>query len=251
MTEPTNGARRLKIIAKVQALLSRTTENGCTEAEAVEAAAKADELMREYDLTYTDIEAELKSDSYGARARPSPGVRAKREHESWRCHSSIGMYWDCKCWGHGKMLVFFGSRADTEAAHLMAVMIQIAMDSEWARYQNSPARPGHVHGRTLRASFMAGMVIRINQRLKEMKDRRTAANGPVTGTALVVVKGQVVTEKYGQYLRDNGIKISKSRASGLNVGDSGAYAAGQQAASRIDLGGTKVGGAGNTRIGQG
>ena len=41
---------RNKIIRQIKALRARTVENGCTEAEATEAAAKADELEQEYNI---------------------------------------------------------------------------------------------------------------------------------------------------------------------------------------------------------
>jgi hypothetical protein len=47
---------RSKIIAKIRSLLQKTYANGCTEAEAMAAAAKAAELMAAYDLSMTDVE---------------------------------------------------------------------------------------------------------------------------------------------------------------------------------------------------
>ena len=45
---------RLK--TRIQGLRSKTTDNGCTEAEALLAAAKVAELLDRYDLSLTDIE---------------------------------------------------------------------------------------------------------------------------------------------------------------------------------------------------
>jgi len=45
---------RLK--ARIQGLRSKTTDNGCTEAEALLAAAKVAELLDRYDLSLTDFE---------------------------------------------------------------------------------------------------------------------------------------------------------------------------------------------------
>jgi hypothetical protein len=49
-------AERAKIVERARALLSMTIENGCAEAEAMTAAAKAAKLMEEYDLALGDIE---------------------------------------------------------------------------------------------------------------------------------------------------------------------------------------------------
>ena len=45
---------RLK--TRIQGLRSKTTDNGCTEAEALLAAAKVAQLLDRYDLSLTDVE---------------------------------------------------------------------------------------------------------------------------------------------------------------------------------------------------
>src|SRR5690348_10094891 len=42
--------------ARIQALRAKTIENGCTESEALAAAAKVAELLDRYDLSLSDIE---------------------------------------------------------------------------------------------------------------------------------------------------------------------------------------------------
>jgi len=197
-----NKANRARIIVKVQALLSKTVDNGCSEAEALSAAGKADELMQAYDLTFTDIETEVRDETYGARKRPFAGGNGRRRafHEVRGCVCSIAAYWDCRAWSHNSDLVYFGSKDDSEQAHVMTDMLRLAMDGEWGQYLKSPDRNQTKHGKTLRASFMIGMSVRLAEQLRDMKAARSAATG--TGTALVVVKSQVVTEKYAQYLRE-------------------------------------------------
>src|SRR4051794_2555369 len=48
------GLDRLK--TRIQGLRSKTTDNGCTEAEALLAATKVAELLDRYDLSLTDVE---------------------------------------------------------------------------------------------------------------------------------------------------------------------------------------------------
>ena len=45
-----------KLKARIQALRAKTTDNGCTEDEALSAAAKVAELLDRHDLSLTDIE---------------------------------------------------------------------------------------------------------------------------------------------------------------------------------------------------
>ena len=82
---------RLK--TRIQGLRSKTTDNGCTEAEALLAAAKVAELLDRYDLSLTDIE-----------------IRAseceQRQYETYRkkripldgCIGAIANFCDCRVW---------------------------------------------------------------------------------------------------------------------------------------------------------
>jgi hypothetical protein len=49
---------RQEIAAKVRALLAKTVDQGCTEQEAIAAAAKAKELMDRYQVDLSEIELE-------------------------------------------------------------------------------------------------------------------------------------------------------------------------------------------------
>ena len=45
-----------KLKGRIQALRAKTVENGCTEEEALSAAAKVADLLDQYDLSLTDVE---------------------------------------------------------------------------------------------------------------------------------------------------------------------------------------------------
>ena len=54
---PTNHVADIdKLKARIQGLRAKTIENGCTEEEALSAAAKVAELLDTYDLSMTDVE---------------------------------------------------------------------------------------------------------------------------------------------------------------------------------------------------
>ena len=82
---------RLK--TRIQGLRSKTTDNGCTEAEALLAAAKVAELLDRYDLSLTDVEI-----------RDAPCEQ--REYETYRkkriplddCVGAIANFCDCRVW---------------------------------------------------------------------------------------------------------------------------------------------------------
>jgi Protein of unknown function (DUF2786) len=81
---------------RIQGLRAKTTDNGCTEAEALLAAAKVAELLDRYDLSLTDVEF-----------RDAPCER--REYETHRkkrtplddCIGAIANFCDCRGIGMG------------------------------------------------------------------------------------------------------------------------------------------------------
>ena len=102
---------------RIQGLRSKTTDNGCTESEALLAAAKVAELLDRYDLSLTDVEI---------RGAPCE----QREYETYRkkripldaCIGAIANFCDCRVWREKNQAgearyVFFGLRSDIEVAH--------------------------------------------------------------------------------------------------------------------------------------
>ena len=56
MNQSPNLAELDKLKVRIQALRAKTIDNGCTEDEALSAAAKVAELLDRYDLSMTDVE---------------------------------------------------------------------------------------------------------------------------------------------------------------------------------------------------
>jgi hypothetical protein len=98
---------RLKI--RIQGLRSKTTDNGCTEAEALLAAAKVAELLDRYDLSLTDIEI-------------CDSECEQREYETYRkkrvpldgCIGAIAKFCDC---------LGFGARRTRKARPAMSSLV--------------------------------------------------------------------------------------------------------------------------------
>jgi len=238
MTE-TNSTKREQIKARIRALLSLTVDRGATEAEAMSAAEKAGKLMAEYDLTYVDIEQEVRGERYGARGKSGYVRGSKRRrsyHEVHNCLVTIAEFFDCRVFtttinvnGGGGELVYFGSETATEFAHAMTDMIRIAMETEFARYLHE--NRGEIHGRKLRASFMFGMANRIIERLNEIMEERKVS--VPSRNAVVVIRKDVVTQLYAQMQQRYNLKPqaqAKSKKVNMN-----AYAAGQEAGNNVAL----------------
>jgi hypothetical protein len=236
---------RESIIRKLRAILAQTVENGCTEEEAMAAAARASVLMEKYALSFDDV-AELRDERYGARRRQFGGGTHRRRsyHEVWNLVGAIAAFCDCKVWRSANELVYFGTEHDTLLAHQLTDLIRVTMDQEFARYLKSDERDWDFHPKTLRANFLLGMIRRVNQRLfvlieqrREQIKKTAQEQGKVTatGNALVLVaKNEIVEERYNKFLDDTGLKMShKSRK--LWSRSENAYTAGRAAGDRVAL----------------
>src|ERR1700738_3467710 len=184
---------------RIQGLRAKTTDNGCTEAEALLAAAKVAELLGQYDLSLTDVEI-----------RDAPCE--EREYETYRkkripldaCIGAIANFCDCRVWREKNQAgearyVFFGLRSDVEVAHYLTELIDNALRSELGRDKKSPGyrRFRHQDRHVANSSFTLGMVASIAVKLTAMTRERDAVNNG-TGRDLVVLKASVVDAELGK-----------------------------------------------------
>ena len=205
MNEHPSPAAFDKLKARIQGLRAKTIDNGCTEGEALAAAAKVAELLDRYDLSLTDVEL-----------RDAPCERRAYEtHRKKRiplddCIGAIADFCDCRVWREKNRAgeagyVFFGLRSDIEVAHYLTELIDTAVRSELGRYKTTTdyQRFRHQERHIANASFALGMVASIADKLVAMKVARDEANHR-TGRDLVVLKAAVVDteiEKLGLKLR--------------------------------------------------
>lgn len=223
------------IKARILALSNMTTENGCSEAEALAAGAKLTALLDEHGISISDIERggteETRVDKEFTDGR---GVN----HEVQFCAMAIASLFDCKVWGTrlpaGRRTYYFGFPQDTAAALAVHNLVRDAMDAEWSAWSREAKRDGRIATASvsIKRAFLLAMAQRINQRLGEMKSARAQPAAVGGGTALVVVKDRAVTEAF----KATGLKLqSRSSASSGYDGGSGARAAGRAAGDRTNL----------------
>jgi hypothetical protein len=172
-------------------------DSGCTEDEALSAAAKVAELLDRYDLSLTDVEL---------RAAPCER-RAYETHRKKRiplddCIGAIANFCDCRVWREKNVAgessyVFFGLRSDIEVAHYLTELIDGAVRAELGRFKTSAAYSQfrHQERHLANASFALGMVASIADKLTAMKASRDQVNHS-TGRGLVVLKTSVVDAEF-------------------------------------------------------
>ncbi|MDB5393180.1 MAG: hypothetical protein JWM91_686 [Rhodospirillales bacterium] len=182
-----------KLYTRIQGLRAKTTDNGCTEAEALLAAMKVAELLDRHDLSLTDVEIR-----HGPCDRRAYETHRKKRIPLDDCIGGIAIFCDCRVWREKNQAgearyVFFGLRADVEVAHYLTELIDAAVRSELGRYKNSAdyRRFRHQDRHMANASFTLGMVASLADKLTAMKAERDAASRS-TGRDLVILKAAVV-----------------------------------------------------------
>jgi hypothetical protein len=221
----------VRVKARIRALAEKTVSNGCTEAEAMAAAEMVGRLLERYALSMQEIDVrqevcvQVEVPIGGKQRRPIDG-----------CVTAIARFCDCKVWisrDTGKPnYVFFGFEVDAALASYLFHVIDRAMRTEVMKFRVANPR---LRGLTLRRaskSFQQGMAARVADRLDEMHQARDAgvAAQHSTGTALILVKHQVVDDAF----RQTAIRlVSAGRLS--RVRSNGAFRHGFAAGDRVNL----------------
>jgi hypothetical protein len=239
--------KRSALLDKISALLTKTEQSGCTEAEALAAAELAEKLMAKYGLSLTELEA-ISSPAVACEADGTP-IGDQRCHEVVHLTNAIGVYTNTRSWYHtrgvihvskkerrlhqhrGVIAVFFGFPADVQVAIYLVNTLRIALDTEWRAYWRTYGKDSKTSARTARAHFMRGMTHRLSQRLREMKKAQGQANVNDCRT-IVLAKERIVNEA----IEAMGLKISHDHHRGPFYADPDAYAAGQAAGDRATIG---------------
>jgi hypothetical protein len=194
-----------KLRTRIQGLRAKTIDNGCTEGEALAAAAKVAELLDRHDLSLTDVEFQEASCE-----RLEYETHRKKRIPLDDCIGAIADFCDCRVWREKNAVgearyVFFGLRSDIEAAHYLTELVDSAVRSELGRYKTTAdyRRFRHQERHMANASFTLGMVASIASKLAAMKAQRDEVNHR-RGRDLVVLKTSAVDneiEKLGLELR--------------------------------------------------
>lgn len=215
--------QREKICARIRALLAKTVENGCTEDEAIGAAAKAAEMLERYNLTVDEVEL-----------RESQFTRHTERHDDpvgdrlWKPAAAISELTGARYWvakpGMPVEITFFGFEHEVLVAkYLLEIcarsmrLHEVVMRSQM-RLLNPSAQRRKI------APFLDGMADRLHARIKALKPAELA------GTGLVVLHRELID----QALKDEGLKLDKRRTRASRDREA-AYADGKLAADGVAL----------------
>ncbi|SNB74891.1 Protein of unknown function [Arboricoccus pini] len=188
---------RQRVKARIKALSLKTISNGCTEAEAMAAAAMVGKLLERYALSMEEID--IRQEACVTRAVT---LRGRQRRPVDGCIPAIARFCDCRVWLHrdatSARYVFFGFEADTEMSAYLFELIERAIATELSLYRQ---REQHLAGQALRhasRAFQHGMTLRLAERLDEARLEREQhlAGLRETGQALMIVKQSQVDDAF-------------------------------------------------------
>jgi len=185
---------------KILGLMAKTTDNGCSEHEAMAAAALVQKLLNQYQLSLSDIK--LKEQANCVKGKYDYKVR-KHGALYWVI-SGIGYFTDTTCWydergGDDGLIAYkyFGFEHDVIIAEYITKLCDWAIIYDGEDYKRSAfydAQPKGARRAKCLLDFRIGMANRLNKRLRDMKDEVNRQNA-TDGRSLVVVKGAIVKEE--------------------------------------------------------
>jgi len=218
--------------ARIRALRAMTIENGCTESEAMSAAALAAKILSEHGLTLEEVERIRAKQDVGADVEMT--AFKPRMPEISYCLVSIAQHFDCEVWSNSPVsFSLMGLPQDVFAAQTLTEIVADFMFVEWVDYEThkrrdppgwkqDPAKYDHI-----KQAFLGAMGVKISDRLRRAKhDLRTVSNG----SALVVAKHEIVRRA----MEAKGIHLQKGEPIKV-VDDFHASVAGAFAGKRVDL----------------
>lgn len=237
---------RTNLLNKIRALLSKTVEAGCTEAEAMSALSMAQAIMDAYEVTEEDL-IETKKES-----AVSETMKDMRDPHHIRAYitKSISRFTNTKSYkseirSQKWKYYFIGLPSDVEFAMWLTETLTMFVQKElknyiWANDYTSlepPAKRRIING------FVFGCTNRISERLIELSMQ---AAPTINGTALMVIKDQLINHK----MKELGLNLiaPRKRSSRINANS---YEAGKAAGNRATFGRPVGGEAGIKLIGRG
>jgi len=222
-------AELARVKALIRALAARTVDRGCTEAEAMVAAAKVGELLNVYGLTMTEVALRDEVCAERRLTMTGPGGAALR----W-LFPALLRFCDCRGWTDGRHdLVLFGLEPDVQLAEWLLQVVLAALSAEAARFHAAPEFP-RAHAAAALRSFRYGFASRVAARLDALALEREGAGAaqPTApgGRALVLAKAR----KLDAGVAALGVRLRTVR-SRATVRDPGAFGRGEAAGERVGL----------------
>ena len=205
-TDNANRDELERVLGRIQALRSKTVDQGCTEEEALAAAAKVAELLDRYGLSLSEID-------FKEQRCSGEGVETDRRRHGPvdECAGTVAAFCDCRTWYEmtpaGTLRhIFFGLPADVAGARCLYEKVEEAFETETRVFKRSALYDDHhtSQRRSATTSFQMGLKHGICTKLDKLKDERTKALLKTTGRDLVPIKRDLIEDE----LSDLGLNLT-------------------------------------------
>jgi len=220
---------RESVLNKIRALLAKTLDNGCSEAEAMAALGKAQAMKDAYAVT--DAELNLTKEEKAILRREPPGTKDPHRIKFFLL-SAVSKFCNCEGWRlrreEGGGIVFCGLQADAQFATWLLETLANFVQAEIVNFLIE-AQPSNEERREAMRDFVLGCTDRISERLTELC-KQSEALATSNAKALVVIKNAAVQAK----LDELGIHFRSVSCCG--PGDHASYSAGRAAGDRASFG---------------
>jgi Protein of unknown function (DUF2786) len=218
--------QREGLLEKIRGLLAKTLDNGCTEAEAMTALAKARAMIDAHAVSESELN--LTKEEKAILRREPPGTKDSHRIK-WRLTYAVAQFCGCRAWRENRVLVFCGLPSDAQFATWLLDTLTAFVQDEIVKHLIE-VDPSKEDRREVINGFVLGCADRITQRLSELCERSTA-DATSNAKALVVVKGQAIQAK----LDELGIRLCAGGGS-CGAFDDSSYQAGRAAGDRASFG---------------
>jgi hypothetical protein len=222
-------ADREKIVEKIKALVSKTVDKGCTEAEALAALDKARAMMDAYEISEDEL---LLTKEETAVLRSEPPNSLDPHNIKFHLMGAVADFCSCQAWQlrkrEGKAVTFCGLSSDAQLATWLLDTLAAFVQAELANHLMDTLPPRGERRSVIRV-FVDGCCKRISDRLNALH-AQSAAAATSNMRELVVIKSAAVDAK----MKECGIRVC-----GLCLGgqtDSGSHRAGAAAGDRASFG---------------
>lgn len=235
---------RQKLLTKIRALLAKTVENGCTEAEAMSALSMSSAMMDACEVTEADLN-ELKEEKATVE---QAGDMRDPHHIRGMLAVNIAKFTSTKVWtsNNKKKFNFCGLPSDIEfAIWLLETLTSFTQHKlkEYLWVQRLTSLEPSAKRRVING-FVFGCTGRINERLRQLM-QQTKNHANKNANALVVIKSELVDRK----MKELNLNLTKPRNRGSRIED-GSYEAGKKAGDKASFGRPMGGNQGTLRIGR-
>lgn len=224
---------RDKIMGKIRALLSKTIENGCTEAEAMAALSMAQAMMDAYEVTEADLN-EVKQES--AIKETMKDMRDPHHIRRQLC-VGIAEFTHTKAYTNQYKpqkfkYNFIGTKSDVDFAMWLTETLTMFVQKELKNYiwSNKYTSLPPSEKRVIINGFVLGCCSRIVERLRELVNQ-SETNSSYNANALVVIKNDLVIKK----MNELGLRLRDPRNRGTRI-NSNSYSAGKSAGDKAQFG---------------